>query len=115
MKLIKALLIVIMIMLVVTSSVYATPISIVEGQIKAPSAGLAQANKIRNRVLFIVQLVGSIIAVSMLIVLGIKYMTAAPDGKAEVKKQAIIYIVGAILLFGSVSIVEIIKNFEMGL
>ena len=115
MKIVKTLMIILMLTLVITSTVYATPIDVVEGKINPPSSGMNQANNIRNRVLFIVQLVGSIIAVSMLIILGIKYMVAAPEGKADVKKQALIYIVGAVFLFGSVGIVEIIKNFETNL
>ena len=67
---------------------------------------------ISGKILYIVQLVGTIIAISMLMVLGIKYMMAAPEGKANIKKQAYIYIVGAVLLFGAVGIVEVIKNFE---
>lgn len=47
----------------------------------------------------------------MLIVLAIKYMTSAPGDKAEIKKHAVVYIVGACMAFGATGVVEIIKNF----
>ena len=58
----------------------------------------------------IVQIVAMTVAIIMLIIIGIKYVSAAPEGKAELKKKAIIYIVGAMLLFGATAIVELLKN-----
>ena len=37
-------------------------------------------------------------------------MTASPDGKAEVKKSAVIYVVGAILVFATGLLLNLIKN-----
>ncbi len=51
------------------------------------------------------------IALIMLVVVAIKYMSAAPEGKAEIKKHAVIYIVGAIVLFASAGILSIIESF----
>lgn len=65
---------------------------------------------IGNTVLSIFQAVGTIIAVIMLVWLGIKYIMASPDGKAEIKKQAFAYILGAVLLFGAAWIVPIIAK-----
>ena len=47
----------------------------------------------------------------MLIVLAIKYISAAPGDKAEIKKHAVIYIVGAVVLFAASGIIQIIKTF----
>lgn len=47
----------------------------------------------------------------MLIVLAIKYMSAAPGDKAEIKKHAAVYIVGAVMAFGANGIVKIIQTF----
>lgn len=49
-------------------------------------------------------------AVILLIMLGIKYMTAAPDGKAEIKKTAVTYVVGAILVFAAGLVLTLLKN-----
>ena len=35
---------------------------------------------------------------------------ASPDGKAEIKKQAFAYILGAVLLFGATWILPLIKT-----
>ena len=51
------------------------------------------------------------IALIMLVVVAIKYMSAAPEGKAEIKKHAVIYVVGAVVLFASAGILSIIENF----
>ena len=59
----------------------------------------------------IVQVVGTGIAIIMLIVLAMKYMLAAPGDKAEVKKHAVVYIVGAVVLFGAAGIWDIIETF----
>ena len=47
----------------------------------------------------------------MLIVLAIKYISAAPGDKAEIKKHAVVYVVGAIILFAATGILGIVKNF----
>ena len=62
-------------------------------------------------ILSVVQVVGMAVAVIMLIVLAIKYISAAPSDKAEIKKHAVVYVVGAVVLFAATGIMEIIKNF----
>ena len=64
-----------------------------------------------NAVLNIAQVVGVAIAVIMLIVLAIKYISAAPGDKADIKKHAVVYIVGAVVLFAASGILGIIKSF----
>ena len=59
----------------------------------------------------IAQIIGMGVAIIMLVVLAIQYIAAAPEGKAEIKKNATIYIVGAIVLFAAAAILEIIKSF----
>lgn len=59
----------------------------------------------------VTRLVGVGVAVIMLIVLAMKYMVAAPGDKADIKKHAIVYVVGAVVLFAATSILEIIAKF----
>ena len=61
-------------------------------------------------VITIAQVIGVGIAVIMLVVLSIKYMVSAPNDRAEIKKHAVTYIIGAVVLFGAVGILEIIKG-----
>ncbi len=60
----------------------------------------------------IIKIVGTGVAVIMLVVLAIKYMMAAPGDKADIKKHAVVYIVGAVILFASTQIIGIIAEFS---
>ncbi len=51
---------------------------------------------------------GSVIMISYV---AVKYMMAAPNEKAEFKKSATIFILGAILVFAAGNILSIIANF----
>ena len=69
------------------------------------------AYNITGQILSIVQIIGVAVAVIMLIVVAIKYISAAPSDKAEIKKHIVVYVVGAVILFAATGILEIIKNF----
>ena len=75
------------------------------------STASASIKNVLNAVLNIAQVVGIAIAVIMLIVLAIKYISAAPGDKADIKKHAVVYIVGAVVLFAASGILGIIKSF----
>ena len=62
------------------------------------SGGNAKVSKILNAVLGLVQIAGTGISMIMVAVLGIKYMMAAPNDKADVKKQIAPLVIGAIIL-----------------
>ena len=71
--------------------------------------------KVRNfggSVIVTVQVVVTGIAVIMLIVLAMKYMLAAPGDKADIKKHAVVYVVGAVILFSVSGILKIIQVFS---
>ena len=54
--------------------------------------------------------IGFGVAILMLIVLAIKYISAAPSEKAEIKKSAVIYITGAVLLFAASGVLTVIQS-----
>ncbi|MCL2341506.1 MAG: pilin [Firmicutes bacterium] len=71
----------------------------------------SNTNAIENigqRILGIVQVVGSIAAVIILVVLGIKYMMGSAEEKAEYKKTMIPYLIGAILIFAASNLASMI-------
>ena len=72
--------------------------------------GTQDISKIAGYVIFVVQIIAFTAAVIMLIFLGIKFLTASPEAKAEIKKSSVIYVVGAIMLFAATGILQIIKN-----
>ncbi len=63
-----------------------------------------------NSILGYIKVIGTFIAVGVLMFLGIKYMTASANEKADIKKSIIPYIIGAIILLVAVNIVPIIAN-----
>ena len=82
-------------------------------EIKGDTSGeTAEAAKdITGTILGVIQVIGVAIAVIMLIVLAIKYISAAPNDKAEIKKHAVVYVVGAVVLFAASGIIGIIRGF----
>lgn len=77
------------------------------------SGAADSATNIIGAILNIVQVIGMGVAVIMLIVMAIKYISAAPSEKAEIKKGVTIYVVGAIVLFAASGILGIIRNFAL--
>lgn len=57
-----------------------------------------------------IQIAGVGIAVIMLLYIAIKYMISAPSEKAEFKKTAISYSIGAVILFASSGLLQLIKT-----
>ena len=74
-----------------------------------------KVNKITGTVITSIRIIGIAVAIVMLLTVAMKYMTAAPGDKADIKKSAIQYVVGAIVLFGVVGILEIINTFSSGI
>ncbi len=63
-----------------------------------------------NTIIGAIATIGTIAAVTTLTILGIKYMVGSVEEKAEYKKSMIPYIIGAVLLFTTSTIVSIIAN-----
>lgn len=70
---------------------------------------------IMGSVIQIIKVAGTGIAIIMLIVLGIKYMVASPEGRAEYKKTMPPYVIGAIILFAASNLVSILQAFASGI
>jgi hypothetical protein len=61
-----------------------------------------------SKIFGVVQYICIASAVIIIIVSGVKYMAAAPNEKAEIKKQAIALVIGAIIIFSISTILRII-------
>lgn len=82
---------------------------------KDDSGAAITAQNLIGKIINIAQVIGMGVAILMLIVLAIKYISASPEGKAEIKKNATIYIVGAVVLFAATGILQIIRRFAIGI
>lgn len=58
----------------------------------------------------IIRWVGVAILIGAIMVKGIKYITASPEGKADIKKDIIMLVIGAVLLFAITTLVDIIYD-----
>ncbi len=63
-----------------------------------------------SKLLGMVQYLGVAVAMGMLFYVGIKYVTAAANEKADLKTASIRYVIGAIILFGLTGCFEIVKK-----
>lgn len=72
-------------------------------------------NTVMATIITVVRVVGVTAAVLMLLVLAMKYMSAAPGDKADIKKSAIVYVVGAVILFAVTGILGIIEQLASGI
>ena len=65
---------------------------------KEVAGAASKIGGISGNVFWLIQIAGVVMGVIILAYMGVKYITASPDGKAEVKKQAVIYVGGAALV-----------------
>lgn len=65
---------------------------------------------IGGSILGIAQTIGMVVAIVFLIVVAIKYIGAAPNDKAQIKQHAVVYIVGAVVLFAASGLVGLIRT-----
>lgn len=83
------------------------------GNAAAEGAGAVNAvTSIAGAALTIARLVCVGVAIVMLVVLAIKYMSSAPGDRATIKKHAVVYVVGALVMFASSGILGIIQQFS---
>lgn len=106
---------ILMIALVIISISSVTFASALRPEAVVPITGNATQKvfNVAGVILGVAQAIGVSVAVIMLVVIAIKYITASAEGKAEVKKYAVGYVLGAVLLFAGVAILRIIQEFAV--
>ena len=62
-------------------------------------------------VISIARIISVAIAIVILLVIGMRYMVASPGDRADIKKHAVAYVVGAFILFGVSGILTILNTF----
>ena len=71
----------------------------------------AMVYSVVGTILITLQVVAVGVALIVLVILAIKYLVASPGDKAEIKKNMIVYTVGALTVFASASILKLIQQF----
>ena len=68
----------------------------------------SEATTAINKVLGVVTILIVTAAIILLLMKGVAFMQAAPEGKAEIKKQLIAIVVGGVIIFGINTIIQTI-------
>lgn len=111
-RIISTILLTIMLVTSIAGVVFAAPdIDKTIGDIDGAKAGdTTKVTTISGKIINIIQVVGIVVAIAVVLIIGIKYMTGSVEQKAEYKKVMIPYIIGAVLLVAGTSIVKVIFN-----
>ena len=104
----------VMVAIVMILSIFSTVFAVTNPK-DLTGSGTDKFDSIGNKIIGMVQAIGSIISVLVLVILGIKYMMGSAEEKAEYKKTMIPYLVGAVLIFAASTIANVVYQFANGL
>lgn len=107
-KVISILLVFIIIIFTLSSVVWANPTEAMNGYQNNANSGFL--NNIGSQLYGIILVVGSAVALIMLAIMAIKFMTSGAEEKAQVKKNLIGFTIGVLILLCTISILGIFKN-----
>lgn len=107
-KVLSVLLIFIIIIFMLSNVVLADPISAMEGY--NSGSGNSTLSNVGSKLYGIILIVGSAVAFITLAIMAIRFMTAAPDEKAEIKKNMIGFVVGVLILICTLTILRILQT-----
>lgn len=82
------------------------------------STGTSVSNSVKSTgktVLGVLNIVATGIAIVMLLYIAIKYMISAPDAKAEYKKTATMYAIGAVIIFIAPKLARMVINMSQNI
>ena len=100
--------VVLMLVVIVTSNVFAAASSLISPNLGSSSTNIKTVNDTANKIWGTVTLILQIAAVAAVVFAGVRYMFASADTKADIKKQMIILVIGAVLVFGATTVINFI-------
>lgn len=102
---------ILLLLILFATAVYAGSVREFNGTISGDAtAAKTTLTKIIATSLNVVRTVGAAVAIAMLMIVACKYIMASAGDKADLKKYAFNYVIGAIVLFAASGIITIIKN-----
>lgn len=63
-----------------------------------------------EKIVGIVQVIGSVISVAALVIIGFRYMLSSLEEKAAMKGILVYYVIGAVLVFATSNILSVVYN-----
>lgn len=100
----RVLPIVMVLMVVFTTNIFAAGFGSFEN-INVPTETAKNTQKTISRVWGTILMILQVAAVAAVVFAGVRYMFASADSKADIKKQMIWLVVGAILVFGASTVI----------
>jgi len=103
----------ILVLFLISSTVFGTLIDEFDKSID--TSGSSDLKDTGATILGVIRVAGTIVAVAMIMILGVKYMLGSADQKAEYRKTMLPYFIGAILIFTATSLADAIYTWAKGL
>lgn len=77
-----------------------------------PSAqeSVNKVNKITGNVWATIRVIVQILAVAAVVFAGLRYMFSSADGRADIKKDMLYLVIGAVLVFGATTVISFVVN-----
>jgi len=108
-KILSIVIMAVMLLMTLSNVVFASDITVPPIE-KGKNTDMKDVEDKIGNLLWIIQWGGIMVAVVIAMFIGIKYITAAPEGKAEIKKTIGFYVAGVVLLLSASAIVTAIKS-----
>jgi len=93
---------------------FSSTIDSIEGNSQDSGRAGNKVTSVMGAIINIASTVGAGIAIIMLVVIGINYISKGAEGKAEAKKDLTGYVIGAVILFGVSGLLKLIQMFIDG-
>lgn len=71
---------------------------------------MSPVKTVMGGIIAVMRIVFTAIAFIIIMYMGIKYISSAPGERAELKKSAVQYVIGAIILFGAAGILTVLQD-----
>ena len=75
------------------------------------NSAVTSVKSVAGSIITVAKIICAGVAIIMITVIAMKYMLAAPSEKADIKKHAVVYVIGAVVMFAATGILQIIQNF----
>lgn len=99
---------VVFVLVIIVANVYAS--SPISPNLNVTGNGIASVDKTVGNVWATIRLILQVAAIGAIIFAGVRYMFASADTKADIKKQMVILVIGAVLVFGATTLIGFIQT-----
>lgn len=97
-------------LLLVTSNVFAANDNAIKADVPSSNGNIAKITSLGGKIWGTISVIVQIAAIAAIVFAGVRYMFASADDKADIKKQTVILVVGAALVFAAVPIAKFIQS-----